>query len=218
MDILKKSLIYATLGTLLCGCAQVGYLYEQGIGQWTLLSDAEENAVVLEKKELKESDKEKIKQIEKLKKYFYGYWEKEETKIYSKTTILKQDAVSYLVIVSPTNEIKPIETCFPFMGCFPYLGFFNEKSAKEFAQKNESEDKITWIRPVYAYSTLGYLTDTILSSFFYYNEYELAELVFHELFHTIFFVKNDVDLNENLAMHFLEYFQQKVIINVFPVI
>jgi len=30
----------------------------------------------------------------------------------------------------------------------------------------------------------------------------LAELIFHELFHTIFFVKNEVELNENLANYF----------------
>ena len=88
------------------------------------------------------------------------------------------------------------------MGCFPYLGFFNLNSAEEFAKRKQDEQFITWIRPVYAYSTLGYFTDNILSSFFHYKDYELAELIFHELFHTIFFVKNDVDLNENLAMYF----------------
>src|SRR5690606_28211743 len=42
----------------------------------------------------------------------------------------------------------------------------------------------------------------ILSSFFYYDDLDLAELIFHELFHTIFFIKDDVDLNENLANYF----------------
>lgn len=212
MDLLKKSIFLLGLISVLSGCAQVGYLYEQGMGQWSLLRNAKENQVILTENELSVENKEKIRNIEKLKKYFYEYWEKQETQIYSKTTILKQEAVTYLVVVAPFDEIKPVETCFPFMGCFPYLGFFSEKSAKEYAQKNEAENKVAWIRPVYAYSTLGYFTDTILSSFFYYNDYELAELVFHELFHTIFFVKNEVDLNENLAMHFsdemlLSYFE-----------
>jgi hypothetical protein len=64
---------------------------------------------------------------------------------------------------------------------------------------NEDENLVTYIRPVYAYSTLGYLEDRILSSFFHYEDVELAELVFHELFHTVFFIKDEVDLNENLA-------------------
>jgi len=80
--------------------------------------------------------------------------------------MLENSAVTYLVVASPFNEIKAVETCFPVMGCFPYLGFFNLNSAKNFAKEKENENYVTWIRPVYAYSTLGYFTDTILSSFF----------------------------------------------------
>lgn len=196
----------------LVGCAQSSYLWEQGIGQFKLLNNAVENEAILKDSKIDEGQKLKIRQIQRAKDYFYYYWGKKADPIYSKTTFLQQDAVSYLVIASKKNEIKATETCFPFMGCFPYLGFFKEDSAKEFAQKKQKEELSTYIRPVYAYSTLGHLTDSILSSFFYYDEVELTELVFHELFHTIFFVKNAVDVNENLAMHFskamlLEYFQ-----------
>ena len=195
------------------GCAKFNYLYEQGMGQMALLSSGKDNKEILKNVRVPRSHKEKIKQIESLKKYFYLYWEKKESKIYSQTTILKNKAVTYLVIASPFNELNAVESCFPIMGCFPYLGFFNLESAQEFAKEKEKENLVTWIRPVYAYSTLGYFTDTILSSFFEYDEYELAELIFHELFHTIFFVKNQVELNENLANYFSErmlgdYFQK----------
>lgn len=169
-----------------------------------ILSKGKDNKELLKNVRVPKSQKEKIKKIEELKSYFYKYWDKKETKIYSQTTILKNKAVTYLVIASPYQEIKAVENCFPLMGCFPYLGFFSLGSAKKFAKEKEKENYVTWIRPVYAYSTLGYFTDTILSSFFEYDDYELAELIFHELFHTIFFVKNQVDLNENLAMYFSE--------------
>lgn len=208
MDFLNRCVLLVALA-LSSSCAQVGYLYEQGIGQFSLLARAEDNKKILEAQELNQDQKTKIKNIESLKTYFYQYWQKTESKIYSKTTMLNQEAVSYLVITSPYNEIKATETCFAVMGCFPYLGFFSEKSAYSFAEKKEKENLVTWVRPVYAYSTLGYFTDTILSSFFYYDEYELAELIFHELFHTIFFVKNQVDLNENLATYFSENMLQE---------
>lgn len=186
------------------GCAKFNYLYEQSIGQLSLLSRGKDNKEILKNVRVSKSQKEKIKNIEQLKHYFYQYWQKKETKIYSQTTMLRSKAVTYLVIASPYNEIKAVESCFPLMGCFPYLGFFNLQSAKEYAKDKESEEYVTWMRPVYAYSTLGYFTDTILSSFFEYDDYELAELIFHELFHTIFFAKNHVDLNENLANYFSE--------------
>ena len=213
MGILKKVLKLVILITLLLtlgvSCAKFNYLYEQGMGQMSLLSAGKDNKEVLKNVRVGKTQKEKIKKIEELKKYFYNYWGKKETRIYSQTTMLKQKAVTYLVIVSPHFEIKAMDNCFPLMGCFPYLGFFSLNSAKEFAKEQETEDKVTWIRPVYAYSTLGYFTDTILSSFFEYDNFELSELIFHELFHTIFFVKNQVDLNENLAMYFSEGMQEE---------
>ncbi len=218
MDILKKTLTttLVTISILVLGssCAKFDYLYEQGVGQMSLLSKGRDNNEMLKSVRVPKNQKEKIKKIQELKTHFYKYWDKKETKIYSQTTMLKNKAVTYLVIASPYEEIKAVENCFPLMGCFPYLGFFNLSSAKAFAKEKEAEGNVTWIRPVYAYSTLGYFTDTILSSFFEYDDYELAELIFHELFHTIFFVKNSVDLNENLAMYFSERMLEEYFLSI----
>lgn len=217
MDFLRKFFFFFSLAIVfICSatCAKFDYIYEQGIGQISLLSKGKDNQEILKSVRVPKSQKEKIRQIEFLKKYFYNYWQKKETKIYSQTTMLKNKAVTYLVVSSPADEIRAIETCFPLMGCFPYLGFFDLNSAKKFAKKEEKNGNVTWIRPVYAYSTLGYFTDTILSSFFEYNDYELAELIFHELFHTIFFVKNAVALNENLANYFSEKMLEEYFLSI----
>ncbi len=178
-----------------------------------LLTRAKSNEDVLRDVTISKKDKEKIKKIRVYKNYFYDFWNKRETSIYSKTTILHDEAVTYLVIVSPFDKIEAKKECFPVMGCFPYLGFFKKSSAKDYAQDMKKKGYVTYTRPVYAYSTLGYFTDTILSSFFIFDDFELAELIFHELFHTIFFIKNEVELNENLANYFgkemaLKYFMK----------
>ncbi len=196
---------------LLSSCAKVGYVFEQGVGQFSLLMNGEDNADVLKDPKVKEEHKDKIRKIEKYKKYFYEYFERKSTDIYSETTMLEGDAVTYLVITSPFNKIEAQKECFLFVGCFPYLGFFKKESAKEYAKDQEEDGMVTYIRPVYAYSTLGNFEDKILSSFFHYDDIGLAELVFHELFHTIFFAKNEVDLNENLA----NYFGQEMVLDYF---
>ena len=198
---------------IFCSCAKLDYLFDQGVGQLKLLNSGKDNQALLKSPVVSKEVKEKIKLIETYKKYFYEYFGKEESEIYSKTTILEGKAVTHLVIASRFNKVEPIEHCFWPMGCFPYLGFFKEKKANEFVSDLEDKNLYVYKRPVYAYSTLGYFTDNILSSFFYYDEYELAELIFHELFHTIFFIKNEVDLNENLANYFgkemaFEYFSK----------
>lgn len=201
---------------LFAGCAKLGYLTEQGIGQARLQWSGEKNEKILKDPKISEEVKRKILLVEEYKKFFYHYFGQKPTDIYSKTTMLDQKAVTYLVIASSHTKIKAHEFEFPIMGSFPYLGFFSKDSAKDFAKDlQEDENLVTWIRPVYAYSTLGYLEDRILSSFFEYDDVELAELVFHELFHTVFFIKDEIDLNENLANLYgkemlKEYFQDRV--------
>lgn len=187
---------------LVCGCARVGvgYLTEQGYQQMRLQWRGVDNEKLLKDPNFTEDWKRKILLVGEYKKFFYHYFGAKSTDIYSKTVILENKAVTYLVIATPHTKIEPYEFKFPFVGHFPYIGFFSKDSAKDFAKDlEEDENLVTWIRPVYAYSTLGYLEDRILSSFFHYDDVELAELVFHELFHTIFFIKDEVELNENLA-------------------
>lgn len=167
-----------------------------------LQNRSRKNKDVVKDKRIPQDYKNKIQKIEAYKKHFYQYFGEEEKGIYSRTVILKGPAVTYLVIGSPYNEIKAKNTCFPLMGCFPYLGFFDPESADKYEAELKEDDYVTYKRPVYAYSTLGYFEDSILSSFFHFDDYDLADLIFHELFHTIFFAKNEVDLNEALANYF----------------
>ncbi|MBF0301040.1 MAG: aminopeptidase, partial [Oligoflexia bacterium] len=196
-----KSLSVLSLFVLV-SCAKLSYVIEQAQGQLKLQNRAKDNNVLLKDPSISKEYKEKISEIAKYKKFFYDFFEKKSTSIYSRTTILDRKAVVYLVVASKFYEIKAKKECFPFLGCFPYIGFFNKEKAGSYAKKLENEGYVTTMYPVYAYSTLGFFEDTILSSFFEYDKYDLAELIFHELFHTILFMKNDGELNENLANFF----------------
>jgi predicted aminopeptidase len=198
----------------MASCAKFSYVTEQGIGQLSLEWNGEDNRKVLMDPNVKEEHKEKIRKIIDYKEFFYKYYDKEETPIYGETTFLKQKAVSYLVIASPKTKIAPLMTSFPIVGEFPYLGFFKKESAEKYKKELEDRGLATYIRPVLAYTTLNKLPfyDNIISSFFYYKEQHLAETIFHELIHTVFFVKNEVDFNESMADYFgrmtsYEYYQ-----------
>ena len=196
-----KSVIFLFHLILLSSCTKTTYVIKQGLQQFSLESNGRLNEDVLADEDVSKEIKSKIKKIEKYKKYFYEYFNEETTSIYSKTTFLDSKAVTYLVIASPVNKIEALEHEFPIVGKFPYLGFFNPKDAKEFAKDLRKQNYETYIRDVYAYSTLNQwiFKDNILSSFFHFKEEELATLIFHELFHTVFFVPDEVELNENLA-------------------
>jgi len=202
----RKSMILMTALTMMTfasGCSSVGYIFEQGLGQFKLQWNSQSNDSLIKDPNIDQKYKDKIVLVEDAKKYFYHYFNKKIQPIYSQTTFLPDEAVTYLVVASEPTKIEAYEFSFPFVGSFPYLGFFKKESAESFSKGLQKEEKlVTWVRPVYAYSTLGYFEDRILSSFFHYDDIELVELVFHELFHTIFFLKGDVEINENLATYF----------------
>ncbi|MEI8346285.1 MAG: aminopeptidase, partial [Pseudomonadota bacterium] len=194
------------------GCSHWSYILEQGKDQVALWAKARPNQKVLQDQKVAQEDKDKIRKIEEYRTYFYNYWGLPERMIYVDTIFLPREEVSTMVVVAPFNEVKSQEECFALVGCFPYLGFFSRDSAINYSRLKEKEGWITSITPIYAYSTLGHFDDPIYSSFFRFTSKELAELIFHELFHSIFFVKSETELNENLADFFAEemafqYFQ-----------
>ncbi len=190
------------IGVSCSSCSKLSYVIKQGSGQLSLLYNARDNSDILQDNNVSTKIKQKIKEIEQYKEFFYTYFNLPPGDIYNQTTFLQRDAVTYLVIRSSVSHIEAKQNCFWWLGCFPYLGFFALADAKKFAHQQEAEGESVWIRKVRAYSTLGHFSDPILSSFFYYDEFDLAELIFHELFHTIFFIDNEVDLNENMANFF----------------
>lgn len=187
---------------LFFSCAKTKYLFEQGYGQFSILYNAKPNEKVLMDENIPEKNKNKIRLVKDYTKYFYNFFNIEKTKIYSKTTILKSEAVCYMVVASKYDVVEAKKEYFPFVGHFPYLGFFKLDSTKKHVESLEKDNYITWITPIYAYSTLGYFTDTILSSFFVFDDYQLAEIIFHELIHTVLFIKDEVEFNENMANFF----------------
>lgn len=200
---------------LLVSCAKVSYIAEQGIGQVALEYNDIDNEDFLKDPKQKQKYKDKVKLIEKAKSYFFDYYGLKQNAIYDEVKILDQEAVTYLVIHSPVDKIKAIETSFPIVGSFPYLGFFSKESALSFKDEKEKEGFHTYMRPVYAYSTLNHklwpFYDNILSSFFYYSDKALVELIFHELVHTIIFVGDNVGFNENLA----QFISEKMVVEYF---
>jgi len=202
-------LIFTFIWGLVSSCSQFAYITEQGYSQMKIQWGGEKIEKVLARKDLHPDHRRKIELIQKAKKFFFDYLQVPPSKIYREVVFLKQDAVSYLVTASHYYEVKPKLFSFPLMGSFPYIGFFDQKSAFKYVKKLEKENYYTYIRPVYAYSTLGHFEDKILSSFFFLDDITLVETIYHELFHTLFFAKDEVDFNENLASFFAQKMLEK---------
>jgi len=210
-----KNLFLIIISINIISCAKISYLTSQSLEQVRLISQGEEIKETLKRDDVDLETKDKLKKIIQYKRFFSNYFNENIGEIYNKIIFLDRKHVSYLVVSSSWEEIKPVEECFWLVGCFPYLGFFHKKAALEHKEKMTTMGLSSHIRPVNAYSTLGHFNDRVLTSFFNYSDKGLANLIFHELVHSVIFFKNGVSFNENIANFFADelvsiYFKESI--------
>lgn len=112
---------------------------------------------------------------------------------------LDQDFIVWNVVAAPKYSLTPTRWCFPVVGCVSYRGYYAEQDAEAFAAQIDHEKFDVMVRGARAYSTLGWFADPLTSPMIDRGEILLAEVVFHELAHQIFYVKNDTSFNEAFA-------------------
>jgi len=66
--------------------------------------------------------------------------------------------------------VKPLESCFLFAGCVSYRGFYSEEAAQRHAASLAGHRHDVYVGGVAAYSTLGWFSDPVLSTFIQYPE------------------------------------------------
>jgi predicted aminopeptidase len=108
--------------------------------------------------------------------------------------------VVWNVFAAPEFSVTPIPSCFPFAGCVSYRGFYSEEAAQRHADALAKEGDDVYVGGVSAYSTLGWFSDPVLSTFIQYPEPEVARILFHELAHQEVYVKGDTVFNESFAV------------------
>lgn len=104
------------------------------------------------------------------------------------------------VTAAPELSLRPLTWHYWFVGRQSYRGFFDEGKARKFADELEQKGWEVYLSGIPAYSTLGWFSDPVLSSFVHQPEGDLAELIFHELTHQVLFVPGDTVFNESLAV------------------
>ncbi|WGK69343.1 aminopeptidase [Candidatus Haliotispira prima] len=121
------------------------------------------------------------------------------TKNYSRYVRLNRDYLTLVVSAAPELSFEDYRWNYPFVGKLPYRGYFDTAGAKKEAKKLKERGYDVFVRPVDAFSTLGYVRDPLFSYMAEYSEARLADLIIHESFHATLFVRGDIGFNESLA-------------------
>ena len=120
-------------------------------------------------------------------------------KSYRTYTDLKRPYVVWNLFAAPEFSITPKYWCYPVIGCASYRGFFDKEQALKLERQLGKEGYDVYMGGVKAYSTLGWFNDPLLNTFIYYDDIDLARLIFHELAHKKLYVHGDTDFNESFA-------------------
>lgn len=181
------------------GC-QIGHLIHVSYNHLAILNSSQSIDKILSSNSYTEEQKQKIRLTQEVKEFAYSKLQIKKTKNYSRFVELNRPYVVYNLNASEKWKFEPYLWSFPIIGKAPYIGFYSEALAKEKAEYFKKQNFDTSVRGVRAYSTLGKLTDPLLSSMLNYNDYDLVNTIIHELVHTHIFIKDNINFNERLAV------------------
>ncbi|MEO8171138.1 MAG: aminopeptidase, partial [Oxalobacteraceae bacterium] len=181
------------------GCAQLGYLVQAAHGQSALLSAARPIDDWLADPQADLSLKNKLVAAKAIRVFAVRELALPDNASYTTYAALQRTFVLWNVVAAPALSLKPKQWCFPVAGCVSYRGYFAQAQAQAEALELRAEGYDVQVTGVPAYSTLGWFSDPVISTFIHYPEAELARLIFHELAHQVVYAPGDSAFNESFA-------------------
>ena len=175
------------------------YLLRQAKGQLTVIAQTRDVTPLLQSSALSETQKYKIRLIQEVKLYAETRLGLKKTNNYSTYFDHGKQPVIWLLTACEPFSLKEKTWTFPMLGEVSYKGFFDYNLGLKEANELRVESFDVDLGRVSAWSTLGILSDPILSSMLDDSEGELAELIIHELTHATLYLPSSVDFNENFA-------------------
>ncbi|KPB70200.1 aminopeptidase [Pseudomonas cannabina] len=185
--------------TLLAGCSSVSYYGQLAHGQWQLLQAREPVEKIIADPTRDAGLREHLARSQLARTFASEHLHLPDNKSYRLYADLGRPYVVWNVFATDEFSLEPVTHCFPIAGCVAYRGYYSPGGARGEAALQRQAGKDVYLSGVEAYSTLGWFDDPILSSMLGWGDERLATLIFHELAHQRFYVKDDTEFNESYA-------------------
>ncbi|MEK7468167.1 MAG: aminopeptidase [Planctomycetota bacterium] len=180
------------------GCSP-GYVLQQAAGQLKLLASRRPIEEVLADPATPAGARERLILIREARAWGEREFGLKHTDSYESYVDLKGRPVSWLVTACPPDSLKPESWWFPVVGRVPYLGFFDLDDARAEKEALEAKGLDVNVRSVPAYSTLGWFSDPVFSTFVQWPVHTAVDTIFHETTHATVWIPGSVSTNEALA-------------------
>ena len=184
---------------LLSGCSSVSYYSQLANGQWQLLRAREPVSEVIADASRPPLLRDHLVQSQKARTFASEHLHLPDNQSYRLYADIGRPYVVWNVFATSEFSLSPETHCFPIAGCVAYRGYYNQGAARGEAALLKQRGLDVSIGGVEAYSTLGWFNDPIMNSMMHWGDERLATLIFHELAHQRFYVKDDTEFNESYA-------------------
>lgn len=195
---LRRSLPLAAL-LLLGGCSSVNYYDQLVSGQLQLLRARQPVAQVIADPTRSPHLRQLLAHSQEARTFASRQLHLPDNRSYRLYADLGRPYVVWNVFATGEFSLEPVTHCFPIAGCVAYRGYYSVGGARGAAALQRQAGQDVYVSGVEAYSTLGWFDDPILSSMLGWGDERLATLIFHELAHQQFYVKDDSEFNESFA-------------------
>ncbi|MBA5981391.1 aminopeptidase [Pseudomonas sp. MD195_PC81_125] len=199
LDRVLRILFPGVMFLLLNGCSSVSYYSQLASGQLQLLRAREPVAKVIADPSRDAKLRTHLSQSQKARDFASEQLHLPDNQSYRLYADIGRPYVVWNVFATPEFSLKPQNHCFPIAGCVAYRGYYSQSAARGEAAIQRLQGMDVSIGGVEAYSTLGWFNDPILNSMMGWGDERLATLIFHELAHQRFYVKDDTEFNESFA-------------------
>jgi predicted aminopeptidase len=184
---------------LVSGCTSLSYYGQSIHGQFEVLQNRQPIGEVLNKNNITNELREKLKTVLLLRKFSVDVLSLPENKSYLSYSELNRDYVIWNIFANKEFSLEPETWCYLIVGCLSYRGYFSQLEAEQHAKELEHQGYDIYIGGVSAYSTLGWFDDPVLNTMLRWDETYLATVIFHELAHQQLYIKDDTEFNESYA-------------------
>jgi len=181
------------------GCSSISYYDQLVTGQLHLLAAREPVQDVIADPTRDPKLRQRLAQAQLAREFASRQLHLPDNESYRLYADIKRPYVVWNVFATQEFSLDPVTHCFPIAGCVAYRGYYSVGGARGAAALERQAGKDAYIGGVEAYSTLGWFNDPILSSMLGWGDERLAALIFHELAHQRFYVKDDTEFNESYA-------------------
>src|SRR5438067_6545962 len=195
----RTVLLAGTAAGLLASCSTLGYYTQAAQGQLELLSDSRPIDDWIADPGTSTKLRHRLETARQIRRFAVSEMALPDNNSYKTYTALKRPYVLWNVVATPELSLHPLEWCFPVAGCVDYRGYYDKKAAEDYAKELREQGDDVEVGGVAAYSTLGWFSDPLISTFINYPDGELARMIFHELAHQVVYAPGDSQFNESFA-------------------